>query len=160
MNLHPSGIGAYLLLILLAVAAPTPIPIPLDGIIVGLIALGFNPVLVITVSIIGDLIGTFLIFKVGTKSRDILEEYQKKHDRKDYIAAEKLFKKFGKYSLLFSGVPFLGDALIFMSGFYYLPMSDFFVYFLLGKLIWYLLLSLGITNLFYLRHMRHNILRR
>ncbi|CAN5337521.1 hypothetical protein BH10PAT1_BH10PAT1_0730 [soil metagenome] len=142
----PSGLGGYLLLILLAILAPTPIPIPLDGIVIALIKIGFRPVFVITVTIIGDLIGTFLIFKIGDKSRNIFNKYLEKKDRKDYIIAERLFKKFGKFSLFLSGVPFLGDALIFISGFYKLPLRDFFQFFLLGKLIWYILLFLGVTR--------------
>ena len=142
--MRPSSIGGYILLILLAVLAPTPVPVPLDGIIVGLIAKGFNPRLVLGVAIIGDLIGTFLIFKVGKKSRELLAQYKKRRKRKDYVLAENLFKKYGKYSLVFGGVPFLGDALIFISGFYKLAIGDFFLYFILGKGLWYTLLALGI----------------
>ncbi|QQG47333.1 MAG: hypothetical protein HY044_04390 [Candidatus Woesebacteria bacterium] len=115
--MSPSSIGGYFLLILLAVLAPTPIPIPLDEIVIALIAKGFNPIFVIAVALIGDLIGTFFIFKVGRKSRDFIDEYHKKRKRKDYAFADKLFRKYGKYALLLSGIPFLGDALIFIAGF-------------------------------------------
>ncbi len=141
-----TSISGFLLLILLAVLAPTPIPVPLDGIVIGLIAKGFNPVVVILTTLIGDLIGTFLIFKIGNKSRDFLEEYNQKKKRKDYILADKLFQKYGKYALLLSGVPFLGDALIFLAGFYKVKMSDFLIYFFLGKLLWYSFISFGIFN--------------
>lgn len=142
--MRPSSIGGYILLISLAILAPTPLPVPLDGIILALIAKGFNPRLVLMLAIIGDLIGTFIIFKVGKKSRDLLTQYKKRRKRKDYVLAENLFKKYGKYSLIFGGVPFLGDALIFISGFYKLNIGDFFLYFILGKGVWYTLLALGV----------------
>src|SRR6266404_5591405 len=107
--------GGYLLLILLSILAPTPIPIPLDGIILELIHLGFNPSLVISFALIGDIIGTFLIFMLGKKGRELYAEYRKRKKRKDYIVAQNLFHAHGKYSLLLSGVPFLGDALIFIA---------------------------------------------
>ena len=78
----PSSIGGFFLLILLAILAPTPIPVPLDGIVVGLIAKGFDPMLVIIVTLIGDLLGTFLIFKIGNKSRDFIEKHNQKKKRK------------------------------------------------------------------------------
>ncbi len=46
----------------------------------------------------------------------------------------------GKYALLLSGVPFLGDALIFLAGFFRMKPKIFFVWFTLGKILWYLLL--------------------
>ncbi len=60
--MHLVSIGGYILLILLAVLAPTPLPIPLDGIILGLIGLGYNSALVIFLALFGDIIGSLLIF--------------------------------------------------------------------------------------------------
>lgn len=139
MNLT-HNIGGYILLVLLAILAPTPIPIPLDGIIVGLIKSGFNPTVVLAVASIGDVIGTIFIFFVGKKGRALLNSYRKKKKRTDYILAEQLFSKYGQYALLLSGIPFLGDALIFLAGFFRLKFKKFLVWFLIGKAIWYLLL--------------------
>src|SRR5438105_2763916 len=113
---HP--LSGYVFLVLLAILAPSPIPIPLDGIIVGLIGAGFNPVAVLMLAITGDVIGTTLIYLIGLKGRAVITEYRKRKNRKDYIIAEHLFLKYGQYSLLLSGVPFLGDALIFLAGFF------------------------------------------
>ncbi len=139
--------GGYLLLIFLAILAPSPLPIPLDGIILGLIRLGYNPTLIIFLALVGDIIGTFLIFLLGKKGRGLYSQYIKRRKRRDYIAAEKLFHRYGKYSLLLSGVPFLGDALIFIAGFYRLNFKTFLLWFISGKLLWYGLVIIPITTI-------------
>lgn len=141
------NIGGYVLLILLAILAPTPIPIPLDGIIVGLIRTGFNPVVVLVVASLGDVLGTALIYWVGLKGRAIFSLYRKRKNRPDYIIAERLFSNYGQYSLLLSGIPFLGDALIFLAGFFKLKANKFFTWFLIGKVAWYILLWFLVTVL-------------
>ena len=154
--MHLSNIGGYFLLTLLAILAPSPIPIPLDGIILGLIGSGFNPILVLVVAGIGDVIGTIFIYFIGLKGRTLLAKYHKRKKQPDYIAAERLLADHGKYALLASGVPFLGDALIFLAGFFRMKPKVFFVWFTLGKILWYLLLlapiALGIRS--YTHHLR------
>ena len=93
--MHLTNIGGYVLLVLLALLAPSPIPIPLDGIIFGLIASGFNPVFVLVIAGIGDIIGTLLIYKIGFKGGTIIEEYQKRKNRQEYIIAGQLFHSWG-----------------------------------------------------------------
>ncbi len=91
------------------------------------------------VASIGDIVGTFLIYLIGLKGRSVVSEYRKRRKRQDYIIAERLFSKYGHLSLLLSGIPFLGDALIFLSGFFRLGAKKFFLWFLIGKAIWYFL---------------------
>lgn len=133
----------YALLVLLAVLAPTPLPIPLDGIILGLIRLGYNPFWVFPLAFIGDVVGTALIFILGQKGRSLLANYRRKRRQRDYVLAQNLFHSHGKYALLLSGTPFLGDALIFMAGFYRLPPRVFVFWFVLGKALWYLALLIS-----------------
>jgi len=135
--MHLTNLGGYFLLILLALLAPSPIPIPLDGIIAGLIAARFNPVLVLVVAMVGDVIGTILIFKLGAKGGDWIEKYEKRKQRREYQLARNLFLRYGQYALLLSGVPFLGDALIFFAGVFKLEFKTFLPWFLAGKLLWY-----------------------
>ncbi len=135
------NIGGYILLILLAILAPTPIPIPLDGIILGLIRSGFNPIIVLVVASLGDVIGTAFIFWMGLKGREIFSRNSPQKPPK-HIIAEQLFSKYGQYSLLLSGIPFLGDSLIFLAGFYKIKTNRFFTWFLIGKAGWYILLWL------------------
>ncbi len=143
--MHLSKFGGYFFLILLGVLAPTPIPVPLDGAVLELIHLGYNPPLIIFIAIVGDIIGTLLIFVIGKKGRDLYNQLRQRKKRKDYIIAQNLFSRFGKYSLLLSGVPFLGDALIFISGFYRLSTKTFIFWFILGKILWYGLVIIPIV---------------
>ncbi len=140
-----AGIGGYALLVLLAVLAPSPLPVPLDGIILGLIRLGYNPALVIFLALVGDIFGTFLIFVLGKKGRALYAKYRQRKKRRDYILAQNIFHRYGQYSLLFSGVPFIGDALIFIAGFYQLDFKTFLFWFSSGKLLWYGLIIIPIV---------------
>lgn len=143
-----SNLGTYSFLTLMAVLAPSPLPIPLDGIVAAMIAKGFSPTAVIFITVIANFIGSFIIFKIGSKSRNILAKLRQKKKKPDQILAENIFKRYGKYALLLGGIPFLGDAIIFLSGFYRLSNLDFFTFFLIGKFLWYILLSLGVIKLF------------
>ncbi len=133
----PINAAGYSLLVLLAVLAPSPLPVPLDGIIIGLISAGFNPVLVLILAAAGDIVGTVLIYLIGRKGRDLYAKYRKRKSRPDYLLAEHLLKDHGKYALLFSGVPFLGDALIFLAGFIRMKPGVFYLWFFMGKVLWY-----------------------
>lgn len=138
--MHLTNIGGYLLLTLLAILAPSPLPIPLDGIIIGLIAAGFNPTLVLVLAGIGDVVGTIFIYLIGRKGRVLFSEYRKRKNQPDYIIAEDILVHHGQYALLLSGVPFLGDALIFLAGFIRMKPKRFFFWFFVGKLLWYSLI--------------------
>ncbi len=138
--MHLTNISGYLLLVLLAILAPSPIPIPLDGIIIGLIKAGFNPTLVLVLAGIGDIVGTILIYLIGRKGRNLFAKYRKRKNQPDYITAEQLLADHGRYALLASGVPFLGDALIFLAGFFRMKPKVFFFWFTLGKILWYSLI--------------------
>ena len=150
ISMHYAPVSGYILLTLLALLAPSPIPIPLDGIIFGLIRLGYNPALVIILALVGDIIGTTLIYFLGRKGRAMLAKYRQRRKRKDYVLAQDLFHRHGKYALLLSGTPFLGDALIFIAGFYRLPPRKFIPWFLLGKFLWYGLVVVPALPLFHL----------
>ncbi len=158
--MHLTSLGGYLLLIALAILAPTPIPIPLDGIIVGLIAAGFNAKLVITIALIGDLIGTALIYVVGRHGGRFLEKASERRKHKSYKAAKKLYHRYGHYALLLSGVPFLGDSLIFISGVMQLPFLQFIVWLFLGKILWYAIVYGGIINPLFSNFKQFHHLRR
>ena len=143
--MHLTNISGYLLLVLLAILAPSPIPIPLDGIIIGLIKAGFNPTLVLVLAGIGDIVGTILIYLIGRKGRNLYAKYREKRNREDYIIAEDILVHHGKYALLLSGVPFVGDALIFLAGFFRMKPKTFFLWFTLGKILWYSLILVPIA---------------
>ena len=139
-----TNLGGYLLLVALAFLAPTPIPVPLDGIIIGLIAKHYNPLFVILVALVGDLLGTVLIYHLGVKGGKLLEKAAYKRQHPIYKTASGLYHRYGRYSLLLSGIPFMGDSLILLSGIFQLPANVFFPIFTLGKILWYAIVYGGI----------------
>jgi len=150
---HITNIGGYILLALLAILAPSPLPIPLDGIIIGLIAAGFNPTLVLVLAGVGDVVGTIFIYLIGRKGRTLFSEYRKRRNQPDYIMAEHLLVDHERFALLLAGVPFLGDALIFLAGFFRMKAKTFFFWFFIGKLLWYSLILVPIVfAIIYLKH--------
>jgi membrane protein YqaA with SNARE-associated domain len=55
--------------------------------------------------------------------------------------AEKWFKKYGAYSLLFTWIPIIGDAITAMGGIMKLDFKTFSIFVFLGKFLRYLIVA-------------------
>ena len=128
------------LMFLLALAAGSILPVGSEWYLVAW--------LVTTAAIIGNTVGGWLTFALGVGGRKL---YERSHELpRRFQVAESLFARYGRWSLLFSWVPLLGDILVGLAGVAKLPWKSSFVLIFIGKALRYLLIYsvwAGLTHL-------------
>ncbi len=130
----------YLNLFVLSFLASTVLPFGSEALVVALIYQGFNPFAVVMVATSGNYLGSCTTYYLGLKGRPVLEKYlSPSHEMLE--KSERLFKKYGVYTLLFTWVPGIGDAITMVAGLMQLPFRSFSVLVFLGKFGRYFVLA-------------------
>jgi membrane protein YqaA with SNARE-associated domain len=124
-------------LFLASFLASTILPFGSEGIVVLLVYEKFNILAVVMVASTGNYLGACTSYYIGLKGRGIGERYLGIKS-KEIETAEKYFSKYGMYVLLFTWLPFLGDALTVASGLLRLKFWLFSVLVFTGKFLRYL----------------------
>ena len=122
----------YLNLFILSFLASMVLPLGSEALVVALIYQGFSPFTVIMVATVGNYFGSCTTYYLGLKGRPVLEKYLSPSPEK-LEKSEKLFKKYGIYTLLFTWVPGIGDAITMVAGLTQLPFRSFSILVFLGK---------------------------
>ena len=122
----------YLNLFVLSFLASTVLPFGSEALVVALIYQGFNPFTVVMVATLGNYLGSCTTYYLGLKGGQCLRStYLLLHEKLE--KSERLFKKYGVYTLLFTWVPGIGDAITMVAGLMQLPFRSFSVLVFLGK---------------------------
>ena len=122
----------YLNLFILSFLASTVLPIGSEALVVALIYQGFSPFTVILVATVGNYLGSCTTYYLGLKGRPALEKYLSTSP-KQLEKSERLFKRYGVYTLLFTWVPGIGDAITMVAGLMKLSFRSFSILVFLGK---------------------------
>jgi membrane protein YqaA with SNARE-associated domain len=122
----------YLNLFILSFLASTVLPIGSEAMVVALIYQGFSPLSVIMVATAGNYLGSCTTYYLGLKGRPVLEKYLSPSPEQ-LEKSERLFKRYGIYTLLFTWVPGVGDAITMFAGLMHLPFGPFSILVFLGK---------------------------
>ncbi len=118
--------------------ASTVLPIGSEGVVVLLMLKGFNIASVVVIATIGNYLGACTTYYIGLKGRDKVIEKYLKIDRAQMSKAEKLFKKYGAYALLFTWLPLIGDTITITGGILKFEFRMFSVLVFTGKFLRYL----------------------
>lgn len=124
-------------LFLASFLASTILPFGSEGIVVYLISQKFNFINVVIVASVGNFLGACTSYYIGLKGRGLVERYLR-IDSRDLEKAEKYFSKYGMYILLFTWLPFIGDAFTVAGGLLRLRFWIFSVLVFTGKFLRYL----------------------
>lgn len=108
---------ALFLLFLAAFGAATLLPLQSEAVLVGLLIDGhYDVVTLIAVASLGNILGSCVNWWLGLK----IEHYKNKKwfpvSEDKMQKAQKLYQKYGFWSLLFSWVPVIGDPITLISG--------------------------------------------
>jgi membrane protein YqaA with SNARE-associated domain len=122
----------YLNLFVLSFLASTVLPIGSEALVITLIYKGFSPLNVIMVATVGNYLGSCTTYFLGLKGRPVLEKYLSPSPEQ-LKKSEGLFKRYGIYTLLFTWVPGVGDAITMFAGLMHLPFRSFSILVFLGK---------------------------
>lgn len=127
----------YIGLFLASFLASTIFPFGSEGILVYLVYEKFNIPTLVLVASAGNYFGACTSYYIGLKGRGIVERYLR-IDSRDIEKAEKYFSKYGMYILLFTWLPFIGDAFTVAGGLLRLRFWLFSVLVFTGKFLRYL----------------------
>lgn len=130
----------YTGLFLASFLAATVLPFGSEWIVVLLISRDFNAFTVVVVASIGNFLGACTSYYIGLKGRSYIEKFLRT-EPEDIKKAEVYFSKYGSYVLLFTWLPFIGDALTVVSGLLRLKFSIFSILVFTGKFMRYLFVA-------------------
>ncbi len=103
-------------LLVLSIATQITIPIPLDMILLGMTAIKFNYALLVTIVVTGLTVGAIIDYSIGRFGIEAIPWLHKRKNTRGYKKAEKFYKKYGKWTLLFSSFPFVGKYFPLLAG--------------------------------------------
>jgi membrane protein YqaA with SNARE-associated domain len=133
---------AYVGLFASALVAATILPMQSEAVLVGLLALGaHSTVALIVVATVGNVLGSIINWYLG---RYILRFKNKRwfpSSEKQLERAQNWFRRYGRWSLLASWLPIVGDPLTVVAGVMKEPIGPFIILVTLAKGTRYIVLA-------------------
>lgn len=121
--------------LLLTAANQLIIPFPTDIVFLGLIQTGINPFLISVFALVGLLLGATIDFVLGKYGLNLIPWVKRKEKSKAFKRSEKFYKTYGKLSLLFTWLPFVGKYLPIVAGVMQTDTLTFYFLFILGRIL-------------------------
>lgn len=115
-------------------------PLGSEAFVIGFIAFDFNPYIVLTVSSIGNILGSLSTYYIAYFGRDCVvckffpKSYKKIESYRPYV------KKYGYFYAFFAFLPFIGDILVLLLGLYKYNQIATWFFISLGKISRYSIL--------------------
>ena len=135
----------YLSLFLVAFMVATIIPFGSEAYFITLLSSAeYNNFILFIVVSIGNVLGSLFNWLCGYYINYFIKKTWFPINNQMIDRGNKIFKKYGKWSLLFSWVPFIGDPITFVSGTLRYPIVPFLVLESIGKVGRYLIIYLSI----------------
>ena len=108
---------AYFLLFLSAFGAATLLPLQSEAVLVGLLVqTQYSAYLLLAVATIGNVLGSCVNWYLGLKIEQFKDKKWFPVSEKNMLKAEKIYQKYGFWSLLLSWVPIIGDPITLTAG--------------------------------------------
>ena len=130
----------YIGLFIASFLASTILPLGSEGLLVLLVYKKFNIPALVLVASVGNFLGACTSYYIGLKGRKLVEKYLRS-DPKEIEKAEIIFSKYGSFVLLFTWLPFIGDAITVASGILRFKFWIFSILVFTGKFIRYLIVA-------------------
>jgi membrane protein YqaA with SNARE-associated domain len=130
------------ILFILSIVTQITFPVPLDAILLGMAAAKFNYFLLVSIAVVGLTLGATFNYFVGRFEMDKISWLHKRKKSKGYKRADKFYKKYGKWTLLFSACPFVGKYFPLLAGIMGTKFVTFLSIYVLGKVFYYSAIAL------------------
>lgn len=131
----------YLTLFMLSFLASTIVPIGSEWLLVTLLVKGHDPVLSVVVATAGNTLGACTTYGIGLFGGPFLIGRILRISDEARQKAERLYARYGSWSLLLSWFPVLGDPLCLVGGMLRIRFGRFTILVLSGKLARYAIVS-------------------
>ena len=135
----------YLSLFTVAFMVATIIPFGSEAYFITLLSLGeYNHFFLLIAASVGNVLGSLFNWCCGFYVNYFIKKSWFPINNKMIDRGNKLFNRYGKWSLLLSWVPFIGDPITFVAGTLRYPIIPFLVLVSIGKVGRYLIIYLSI----------------
>lgn len=132
---------AYASLFLSALAAATLLPMQSEAVLVGLLLADYPSWLLITVASVGNVLGSAINWLLGRGIERFREQPWFPASNAGLERAQSWYRRYGKWSLLLSWVPIIGDPLTVIAGVLREPFLVFLLLVAVAKTGRYLVLA-------------------
>jgi len=127
----------YLSLFVVSFLAATVVPLGSEWLLVALLAERLHPGLLLASATTGNVLGALTTWAIGVWGGPFLMETVLRIDPKAQARARSVYRRWGRWSLLFAWVPVIGDPLCLMGGLFRIPFFWFALLVFIGKLARY-----------------------
>ncbi len=124
----------YVGLFISAFLAATILPLSSEVVLTALLLSDLQAVLLILVATLGNVLGSCTNYGLGYWAGKPAASRFLKMSESDFTAAERRFDKYGKWSLLLSWVPLIGDPITVVAGIFRMQLLWFILLVTLAKL--------------------------
>lgn len=131
---------AYTGLFLAALAAATIVPMQSEAVLVGLVLADYAPWLAVAVASTGNVLGSVINWLLGRGIERLRDRSWFPVSESGLLRAQRWYGRYGKWSLLLSWVPVIGDPLTVVAGVLREPIGVFLVLVAVAKTGRYLVL--------------------
>ncbi|WP_462325210.1 YqaA family protein [Desulfoplanes sp.] len=138
--------NGYVSLFLLSFLAATLIPLGSEWLLATLVVQGLDPTLLLASATAGNVLGACTTYAIGVAGGTWCMEKLLRMDETSRKRAERIYARYGSFSLLFSWVPIIGDPLCLVGGLFKIGFVKFAALVLAGKLTRYGLVILGVQQ--------------
>lgn len=132
---------AYASLFLSALVAATILPMQSEAVLVGLLLADYSPLLLITVASIGNVLGSAINWLLGRGIERFRDRPWFPASNAGLERAQSWYRRYGKWSLLLSWAPVIGDPLTVIAGVLREPFPVFLLLVAIAKTGRYLVLA-------------------
>lgn len=129
------------LLFSLSFLAATVIPIGSEWLLILLLVNGGSPQQTVLIATLGNYLGACTTYVLGTLGSNFIISKLLRIDTKQMQRAEKIYQRYGTWSLLLSWVPIVGDPICLVGGIFRIHFLHFSILVFLGKFCRYATLA-------------------
>ena len=138
---------AYITLFTTAFLAATILPFSSEVVLAGLSASSSEKIPLLVVASFGNVLGSSFNWVLGKYTRNLETKRWFPFSTNQLQKASFWFTKYGKWSLLFAWLPFIGDPLTFIAGVIRMRFLPFIILVTIGKVSRYLFIVIGVDSI-------------
>ncbi len=137
-------LAAYAGLFISALGAATLLPGSSELVLAGMLLTGYSSVLVIAIASAGNILGSAINWWLGTQIDRFRTRRWFPVSERSLARAQSWYAKYGRWSLLLSWAPIIGDPLTLVAGVMREPLPSFLILVSVAKIVRYLVVAAGV----------------